>query len=486
MTSTSSPAPIVRTRFAPSPTGYLHIGGARTALFSWAFARHHGGEFVLRIEDTDVERSTPAAVQAIMDGMSWLELHHDEGPHYQMQRLERYREVIAQMLNDGTAYLCYCSKEELEHMRAAQEARGEKAKYDGRWRPEQGKSLPTPPAGVPPVVRFKNPLDGHTAWDDLIKGPISFANEELDDLVIARPDGTPTYNFCVVVDDRDMRITHVIRGDDHVNNTPRQINIMRALGAQLPRYGHVPMIHGADGQKLSKRHGAVSVTQFDDDGYLTEAVVNYLARLGWSHGDEEVFSREQFVAWFDGNNIARSPARFDYEKLKWLNNHYLKGMDNDALAQRVLPRLARRGVIPSSEQASLAQACALWKDRARTLEELADFSALLYRPAPIPNSDRDTHLKHSPGLAAALAGLRQELSLCAWEPAAVSVAIKAQLAAHGMKMQQLAMPLRLWLFGTAQTPSLDAMVVAVPREEVLQRLHAVTPDASGFLMPKVG
>jgi glutamyl-tRNA synthetase len=481
MTPTSTPAPIVRTRFAPSPTGYLHIGGARTALFSWAFARHHGGQFILRIEDTDVERSTPAAVQAIMDGMSWLELRHDEGPFYQMQRLARYQDVIAQMLKDGAAYHCYCSKEELELMRSAQEARGEKAKYDGRWRPELGKSLPVPPAGVKPVVRFKNPLEGHTAWDDLIKGPISFANEELDDLIIARPDGTPTYNFCVVVDDRDMQITHVIRGDDHVNNTPRQINIMRALGATLPRYGHVPMIHGADGQKLSKRHGAVSVTQFDDDGYLTEAVVNYLARLGWSHGDEEVFSREQFVAWFDGNNIARSPARFDYEKLKWLNNHYMKAMPDEELARRVLPRLALRSVVPQPNDTVLAQACGLWKERARTLEELADYAAMFYRPARIQDTDCAAHLMPSPTLEAALGGLVDGFAQCAWEQASISAVIKGQLAAHSMKMPQLAMPLRLWLFGTAQTPSLDAMVLALPREQVLQRLQSVRAQERGLV-----
>jgi len=310
---------MVRTRFAPSPTGFLHIGGARTALFAWAYARHHGGTFILRIEDTDLERSTPAATQAILDGMRWLRLDADEGPYYQTQRMDRYREVIAQMLEDGSAYRCWCTKEELDAMRAAQEARGLKPRYDGRWRPEPGRALPEPPAGVDPVVRFRNPPDGATSWNDIVKGPISFDNAELDDLIIARSDGTPTYNFCVVVDDRDMRITHVLRGDDHVNNTPRQINILRALGAPVPEYGHLPMIHGPDGQKLSKRHGAVSVMQYDEDGYLPDAVVNYLARLGWSHGDEEIFSREQLVQWFDGSHISRSPSRFDFDKLRWLN-----------------------------------------------------------------------------------------------------------------------------------------------------------------------
>ncbi|HTH41137.1 MAG TPA: glutamate--tRNA ligase, partial [Rhodocyclaceae bacterium] len=289
----------VRTRFAPSPTGYLHIGGARTALFSWAYARRHGGQFILRIEDTDVARSTPEAVQAILDGMKWLGLEHDEGPFYQMQRMDRYKAVIAQMLAEGSAYYCYTSREELDALRAEQEARKEKPRYDGRWRPESGKTLPAVPEGIQPVVRFKNPIGGVVAWDDAVKGRIEFSNDELDDLIIARADGTPTYNFCVVVDDWDMGITHVIRGDDHVNNTPRQINILQALKAPVPIYGHLSMILGDDGQKLSKRRNAVAVTDYDDAGYLRDAIINYLARLGWSHGDEEMFSREQFVEWFD-------------------------------------------------------------------------------------------------------------------------------------------------------------------------------------------
>ena len=334
----------VRTRFAPSPTGYLHIGGARTALFSWAYARKHGGTFILRIEDTDIERSTPAAVQAILDGMSWLNLDYDEGPFYQMQGMPRYREVIQQMLAAGTAYYCYTSPEELDALREAQRERNEKPRYDGRWRPETGKALPQPPAGIKPVVRFKNPLEGVTAWKDLVKGDIEFANSELDDLIIARADGTPTYNFCVVVDDWDMKITHVIRGDDHVNNTPRQINILRALGATVPQYAHLSMILGDDGQKLSKRHGAVSVMQYDEDGYLPEAVINYLARLGWSHGDEEVFSVTQFCEWFDLDHITPSAAQFNTEKLNWLNSHYLKLADNSRLVALVKPRLETRGV----------------------------------------------------------------------------------------------------------------------------------------------
>jgi len=333
----------VRTRFAPSPTGFLHLGGARTALFCWAYARHHGGTFVLRIEDTDVARSTPQAVQAILDAMDWLGLAPDEGPFYQMQRIDRYRAVIADMLAAGTAYPCYSTPEEVDAMRERARTAGQKPRYDGTWRPEPGKTLPPVPAGRQPVIRFKNPTDGATTWDDLVKGSISIANAELDDFIIARADGTPTYNFCVVVDDRDMQITHVIRGDDHVNNTPRQINLLRALGADVPRYGHVPMILGPDGQKLSKRHGAVSVMDYEAQGYLPEAMVNYLARLGWSHGDDEVFSRDQLVHWFDGEHLSKSASQWDPKKLNWVNAQYLKQLDAAELAKHVVPRIEARG-----------------------------------------------------------------------------------------------------------------------------------------------
>ena len=318
---------MVRTRFAPSPTGFLHIGGARTALFSWAYAKRHAGQFILRIEDTDVARSTPEAVQAILDGMQWLGLHYDEGPFYQMQRMDTYKSMIQKMLLEGHAYYCYCSKEELETMREMQMQQGLKPKYDGRWRPETGKTLPTPPEGHAPVIRFKNPLAGVVAWDDLVKGRIEIANEELDDLIIARADGTPTYNFCVVVDDWEMGITQVIRGDDHVNNTPRQINMLKALGATIPQYAHLSMILGPDGQKLSKRHGAVSVMQYHEEGYLPEAILNYLARLGWSHGDDEIFNMQQFCEWFDLDHITSSAAQFDFKKLDWINAHYIKEAD---------------------------------------------------------------------------------------------------------------------------------------------------------------
>ncbi|NUO72820.1 MAG: glutamate--tRNA ligase, partial [Frateuria sp.] len=339
----TAPATPVRTRFAPSPTGFLHVGGARTALYSWAYARHFGGTFVLRIEDTDLERSTPEAVQAILDGMKWLGLDHDEGPFYQMQRMDRYREVIAQMLAAGTAYYCYSSPEEVQAMRDRATAAGEKPRYDGTWRPEEGKTLPPVPADRKPVVRFKNPLDGDVTWNDVVKGTITISNKELDDLVIARPDGTPTYNFCVAVDDWDMKITHVLRGDDHVNNTPRQINILRAIGAPLPEYGHLPMILGSDGQKLSKRHGAVSVMEYPAQGYLPEAMLNYLARLGWSHGDDEIFSMQQFCEWFNLESLTASAAQFNYEKLAWLNNYWIKQADNARLAELVKPKLIADG-----------------------------------------------------------------------------------------------------------------------------------------------
>ena len=457
----------IRTRFAPSPTGFLHIGGARTALYSWAYARHHRGTFILRVEDTDVARSTPEAVQAILDGMQWLGLDHDEGPFYQMQRMPRYKEVIAQMLAAGTAYHCYTPAEELEQMREAQRARGEKPRYDGRWRPEPGKVLPPIPDGVNPVVRFRNPQGGVTAWDDLVKGRIEFANDELDDLIIARADGTPTYNFCVVVDDSDMAITHVIRGDDHVNNTPRQINILQALGAPLPQYAHLSMILGDDGTKLSKRHGAVSVMQYDDDGYLPEAVINYLARLGWSHGDEEIFSREQFVEWFDLAHITASAAQFNTEKLNWLNQHYIKQSDDSRLASDVARRLARRGIDPEAGP-RLESAVALYKERAINLNELADAVEPFVTEIRPSEEMIATHL--SDAARAALKILREKLAAADWQKAALSQAIKETCTAAGLKMPQVAIPLRVLLLGQPQSPSIDAVLEVLGRERVLARL----------------
>ena len=457
----------VRTRFAPSPTGYLHLGGARTALFCWAYARHYGGSFILRIEDTDVERSQPAAVQAILEAMTWLDLDYDEGPFYQTRHFERYRSVIEQMLSEGTAYHCYASSEELEAMREGQRARGEKPRYDGRWRPEAGKALPTPPAGIRPVVRFRNPLDGDVSWDDLVKGPITISNAELDDLVIARADGTPTYNFCVCVDDDDMRISHVIRGDDHINNTPRQINILRALGAGVPVYGHLPMILGPDGEKLSKRHGAVSVMQYEDDGYLPESLTNYLARLGWSHGDDELFTREQLVEWFDVDHLTKSAAQWDPKKLAWVNNHYIKLAGNARLAELVQPRIERSGGVVQG--APLEKVIALMKDRCETLAQLAEEAMLFYGPfARNPDLVRQHVSDAVEPVLAEFAALAPSLE---WSREAIMGSIKTLLAQHRMKMPQLAVPLRVVVTGRTQTPSLDAVLELLGRETVVERLR---------------
>ena len=465
---------MVHTRFAPSPTGYLHIGGARTALFSWAFARHHGGQFILRIEDTDVARSTPEAVQAILDGMAWLDLKHDEGPFYQMQHMDRYKQVVQNLLARGNAYLCYCSNEELDIMREAQRARGEKPRYDGRWRPEPGKTLPPPPQGVQAVVRFRNPVEGSVGWNDLVKGYIEFANAELDDLIIARADGTPTYNFCVVVDDWDMRITHVIRGDDHVNNTPRQINILKALGASIPEYAHLSMILGDDGTKLSKRHGAVSVMQYREEGYLPEAIINYLARLGWSHGDAELFSREQFVAWFDLSHITPSAAQFNTEKLRWINQHYIKLTDNERLATLSRPFLQHDGYNLDAGPA-LADVCALVKDRACTIKELADMAALFYRvPDPVP----ELIAQHvTPDVMPALRDLCDKFSsITSWEKNPISAAIKETLALHQLKMPKLAMPVRVIVTGETQSPAIDATLALFGQTFVVTRIREVLTD----------
>ena len=469
----------VRTRIAPSPTGFLHLGTARTALYSWAYARHHGGKFVLRIEDTDVERSTQESVQQILDSMHWLGLDYDEGPYYQMQRLVRYHEVAEQMIAAGTAYRCYATPEELDAMREAQRARGEKTRYDGRWRPAPGKVLPPPPEGVQPVVRFATPQEGAVAWDDLVKGPIRIANEEIDDLIILRPPpagappgtlGVPTYNFAVVVDDLDMGITHVFRGDEHINNTPWQINLFRALGAPLPQYGHCPIILGDDGQKLSKRRGAVSVTAYEEMGYLPEAMLNYLARLGWSHGDDELFTREQMVQWFDGSHLARSPAQWDPAKLAWVNAHYVRQADDARLAALVVQQLARRG-IDAGPAGSLAAACALYKDRCSTVVELADWIGMMFVDVQPRAEDLAAHVGDA--VRPALQDLRERFTTLDWDKAAIAAAMKEVLAAHKLKMPQLAPALRVLVCGRTQTPSIDAVLALFPRETVLHRLRAV-------------
>jgi glutamyl-tRNA synthetase len=458
----------IRTRIAPSPTGFLHLGTARTALFSWAFARHHGGTFVLRIEDTDVARSSQEAVDQIIAAMKWLALDVDEGPFFQMQRLDRYRAVIDQMLADGKAYRCYCTPEELEATREAQRARGDKPRYDGRWRPEPGKVLPTPPDSAPFVIRFKNPLAGDVSWVDWVKGPITISNQELDDLIISRPDGTPTYNFCVVVDDWDMHISHVIRGDDHVNNTPRQINILQALGAPLPEYGHVPMILGPDGDKLSKRHGAVSVLDYQTAGYLPEALINYLARLGWSHGDDELFSREQLVAWFDGTHLAKSPAQWDVSKLNWVNAQAIKALSDETLAAQIVTFSSLSGQVLTADQA-LQQRCALFKDRCATLAELADWLRM-YEPDGVKPSADDVSTHVTDAVRPALADLHKRLADVEWSKTAIAAVFKEVLTAHQLKMPQLATAVRVLVCGRAQTPSIDAVLASFERGLVLGRL----------------
>lgn len=468
----------VRTRIAPSPTGFLHLGTARTALYSWAYARHYGGEFVLRIEDTDVARSSQESVDQILAAMDWLGLDYDEGPIYQTQRLDRYRAVVEQMLAAGTAYHCYCTPDELTAMREAQKARGEKTHYDGRWRPEPGKVLPSVPVGARPVVRFRNPPEGEVNWDDLVKGRITIKNREIDDLIIMRPAtegaadglGVPTYNFAVVVDDWDMAITHVFRGDEHVNNTPWQINIFNALGAPLPLFGHVPVILGDDGQKLSKRRGAVSVTAYEEAGYLPEAMLNYLARLGWSHGDEELFSREQLVQWFDGQHLSKSPAQWDAAKLAWVNAHYLKHTDDATLAVLVAAQLKRLGLDGEAAE-TLRRMCALYKDRCTTTVELAQWLAMYF--APVSPSAADVAAHVTDAVRPALRTLSRGLAGIEWNKAAIAAAIKETLAAHGLKMPQLAHAVRVLVCGRAQTPSIDAVLELFARDVVVARLQGV-------------
>ena len=454
---------MVRTRFAPSPTGYLHIGGARTALFSWAYARRHGGKFILRIEDTDQERSTQQSTQAILDGMAWLGLDYDEGPFYQMQRLQRYHEVAEQLLRNNQAYHCYATKEELDEMREQQLAAGLKPRYDGRWRD----SKQTPPAGVKPVIRFKNPLEGHVTFNDQIKGRITVANNELDDLVLLRSDGIPTYNFSVVLDDLDMNISHVIRGDDHVNNTPRQINILKALNALLPEYAHVPMILGANGERLSKRHGAVSVMQYRDDGYLPEALLNYLARLGWSHGDEEIFSREELIGWFDLSSISRSPAKFNPEKLHWINQQYLKKTDNAHLAELVVPFLNKDNCNISGGP-NLTRVVDLLKERVNTIEELADAAVYFYRP--LEPTDELKAQYFNTETESLLTDLIDKFNHIEWTRESIHQEIKIAAKNHDVKLPKIAMPLRVMITGEIHTPSIDAVLELLGREETLARI----------------
>jgi glutamyl-tRNA synthetase len=456
----------IRTRFAPSPTGLLHIGGVRTALFSWLYARRHRGQFILRIEDTDRERSTDEATQVILDGMQWLGLSHDEGPFYQSRRMDRYREVLAQFLQAGHAYRCYCSKEELEEMRNKQLAAKQNPRYDGTCRDRT-----QPRAGVDPVVRFRNPVEGAVIVEDVIHGNVAFENTQLDDLIIARSDGTPTYNFCVVVDDMDMKVTHVIRGDDHLNNTPRQINMLRALGAATPVYGHVPMILGEDGAKLSKRHGAVSVLQYREEGYLPEALLNYLVRLGWSHGDQEVFSMEEMQELFDITDVNKSASAFNPDKLLWLNQQHIMRATPERLAEFIKPQLAALGVAVTDDRALLA-VVQVQRERAKTLREMAQNSLYFFRD--FTSYDEKAAKKNLTAESVApLRAVRDKLSaLDAWTAAGAHEAVNQTATELGLGMGKVAQPIRVAVTGTSVSPPIDVTLEALGRATTLRRLDA--------------
>jgi len=454
----------VKTRFAPSPTGMLHIGGARTALFCWLYARHHHGKFVLRVEDTDRERSTDEAVQVILDGMKWLGLDWDEGPHFQSKHGERYREMIEWLLDEGHAYRCYCTKDELERMRAEQMARKEKPRYDGRCRQRA-----EPREGVEPVIRFKSPTEGATVVDDAVRGRVTFDNSELDDLIIARSDGSPTYNFCVVVDDMDSGVTHVIRGDDHLNNTPRQINILKALEVEPPKYAHLPMILGPDGAKLSKRHGAVSVMQYREDGYLPEALINYLVRLGWAHGDQEIFSREEMIELFDIGDVNHSASAINPEKLNWLNQHYMKEGDPDVIATELNWQLERMGV-DTAGGPPLAQVVVAQRERTKTLREMAERSAFLYADFG-EYEEKAVRKQLNDKTLPVLEALRERLEgLAEWNAEAVHGVVQGIADERELGLGKVAQPLRVAVSGGTVSPPIDQTLALLGRETTLARL----------------
>jgi glutamyl-tRNA synthetase len=456
----------VRTRFAPSPTGALHLGGVRTALFSWLYARRHQGQFILRVEDTDQARSTPEAMALIIQGMAWLGLDHDEGPFYQSERFGRYEAVMQQLLDGGHAYRCYCSKERLEQLRESQQARQEKPRYDGCCRdlaPSQADD------GRPYVIRFRNPAAGEVSFEDQIRGVITVSNAELDDLILARTDGVPTYNFTVVVDDWDMQITHVIRGADHINNTPRQINILNALGADVPHYAHVPMILGGDGKKLSKRHGAVSILQYRDQGYLPEALLNYLARLGWSHGDQELFSKEELIEFFDLAHVSKSPAAFSVEKLAWVNQHYLKTLDPALLIKPFSDQLHQLGMADDAGP-SLASIIELQAERVKTLAEMAEQSRYFFEE--FDDYDEKAARKHlKPEAAQGLLAMRDGLAaLARWDKGEIHQVVIQVAELLSLKLGKLAQPVRVAVTGNTVSPSLDITLALIGRDRVLARL----------------
>ncbi|MEL7186612.1 MAG: glutamate--tRNA ligase [Pseudomonadota bacterium] len=454
----------VRTRFAPSPTGVLHLGSVRTALFCWLFARHHNGQFVLRIEDTDPERSTQENVDAILDGMEWLGLDADEGPIFQTQRFDRYREVIESWLQDGTAYHCYCTREELDERRALQMSRGEKTRYDGRCRDRE-----QPRAGVPPVVRFRNPTEGSVTVNDLVRGTVVVENAELDDLVVARSDGTPTYNFSVIVDDADMRISHVIRGDDHLNNTPKQMNMLRAMGAPIPSYAHLPMILGEDGGKLSKRHGAVDIRDYRDQGYLPEAMLNYLVRLGWSHGDQEVFSIDEMINLFDIGDVNQSASTFNADKLRWLNQQHIISAPPERVGEALKPYLVAAGLDPAQGPPPEDVAVG-FRERAETLAQMADSASYCY--SDFDSIDPKAAKKHlRPVILDAIQAARQRLgNLKDWQPDTISACIEAVAAEHEINMGKLGQPMRVAVTGGPVSPPIDVTLWLIGKERVIQRL----------------
>ncbi|POT59947.1 glutamate--tRNA ligase [Citrobacter amalonaticus] len=456
----------IKTRFAPSPTGYLHVGGARTALYSWLFARNHGGEFVLRIEDTDLERSTPEAIEAIMDGMNWLNLEWDEGPYFQTKRFDRYNAVIDEMLEAGTAYKCYCSKARLEQLREEQMAKGEKPRYDGRCRHGHEHHADDEPC----VVRFANPQEGSVIFDDQIRGPIEFSNQELDDLIIRRTDGSPTYNFCVVVDDWDMEITHVIRGEDHINNTPRQINILKALNAPVPVYAHVSMINGDDGKKLSKRHGAVSVMQYRDDGYLPEALLNYLVRLGWSSGDQEIFTREEMIKLFSLGAVSKSASAFNTDKLLWLNHHYINSLAPEYVATHLQWHIEQEN-IDTRNGPQLAELVKLLGERCKTLKEMAQSCRYFYED--FTEFDADAAKKHlRPVARQPLEVVRDKIAaITEWTAENVHHAIQATADELEVGMGKVGMPLRVAVTGAGQSPGLDVTVHAIGKSRSIERIN---------------